>query len=219
MIFINFKTYETGTGEKALEMVKTLESVSRETGVKLIPIVQALDLRMIAGQTSLEVWVQGIDNITYGAHTGHTLPEGVLLAGAKGAVLNHSENKALNVEDLAGRNQRARDVGLKTLIFADSTDELRQAISLKPDFVSYEPPELIGSSDKSVATEKPDIVKKAVNIAKNADIPLIVGAGIQTKEDITTSLNLGASGFAIASGIMNAENPRTVIENLAKGFK
>lgn len=200
-----------------MAMIKTLESVSGQTEVKLIPIVQALDLRMIASQTSLDVWAQNVDNITYGAHTGHILPEGTRLAGAKGVVLNHSEKKA-DMNDLSAKHRRARDVGLKTLIFAGNMDELEQVILLKPDFVSYEPWELIGSGDKSVATEKPDIIKKAVDMAKKAGLPLIVGAGIHTKEDIATSLNLGASGFAVASGIMNAENPREVIENLLKGY-
>lgn len=199
-------------------MVRALEAVSQESHVKLVAVVQALDLRMVATKTNLEVWVQGIDNISYGAHTGHILPEGVVAAGARGVVLNHSEKKAMNFDELSGQVERAREVGLKTLIFAGSMDELANAASLNPDFVSYEPPELIGSSDKSVATEEPDIIKKAVEVAKKHDLPLIVGAGIHTENDIKTSLSLGATGFAIASGIMKANEPKKEIENLVKGY-
>ncbi len=201
-----------------MDMVRLLETVSRALQLKLVPVVQALDIRLVAGQTSLEVWVQDIDNISYGAHTGHILPEGVVAAGAKGVALNHSENKALDFEELVGKHARAREVGLKTLVFAGSMDELSQMIVLSPDFVAYEPPELIGSQNKSVVTEEPEIIKNAVELAQSKSLPLIVGAGIHTQEDIKISLSLGASGFAVASGIMQAQNPRQAVEDLVKGY-
>ncbi len=218
MIFVNFKTYQSGTGFQALDMASILEAVSRSSHIKLVPVVQALDLRLVADKISLEVWIQNIDNISYGAHTGHILPEGAVEAGAKGVFLNHSENKAFDFEELTGKCVRAREAGLKTLVFARDLEELSHVVTLTPDFVAYEPPELIGSKDKSVSTQKPETVKEAVELAQSNGLPLIVGAGIHTGEDIKISLGLGASGFAVASGIMQAQDFKSAVEELIKGY-
>ena len=58
MIFLNYKTYENGTGEKALFMSKIVEDVSRASGIKIIPAVQALDIKEITSNVSIEVWSQ-----------------------------------------------------------------------------------------------------------------------------------------------------------------
>ena len=93
MIFINFKTYEQGTGANAVKLAKIIEEASFETHVKIIPAVQASDIKEITNTTKLEVWVQKIDPVDPGAHTGAILPEAVVEDGATGTFLNHSENK------------------------------------------------------------------------------------------------------------------------------
>jgi len=218
MIFINFKTYLQGTGQSAVDLVKSLTELAENTHVKLIPVVQAADLKEITATTTLEVWAQHTDPVTYGAHTGSVLPEAVIEDGAQGTFLNHSEHKFANFNDLTAANSRAQELGLKTLIFASDLPELKLILKLKPTFVSYEPPELIGSSTKSVASEEPSIIKKASDIARGESIPLIVGAGIHSREDIKTSLELGASGFAIASDIMKAEDPVAELKELIEGY-
>ena len=40
MLFINFKTYEEGTGKNALELIKILEEVAESSQIKIIPVVQ-----------------------------------------------------------------------------------------------------------------------------------------------------------------------------------
>lgn len=207
MIFINFKTYESGTGEKAVLLSKIIEEVSRETGVKIIPVVQSSDIKEIVSTVSIEVWAQKID-----------LPEAVMEDGAIGTFLNHSENRFNDFDILAKAHDRAREVGLKTLIFAKDLDELTKVSSLKPNYISYEPPELVGSVDISVATAKPEIIEKASEISKQTGIPLIVGAGIHSWQDVKKCLQLGATGIAVASDIMNAEDPRKELLDLVEGF-
>ncbi|MBL7036599.1 triose-phosphate isomerase [Candidatus Microgenomates bacterium] len=218
MIFVNFKTYEKGTGAAALETVKILEEVSKSSGVKIIPVVQPSDVAEITQAVSLEVWVQKIDPVEYGAHTGSIIPEAVVEDGAMGTFLNHSEGK-IDFETLAKAHDRAKEVDLKTLIFASDIVELENISSLTPNFVSYEPAELIGSSTTSVTQAKPEIVKKAAEISRNAGIPLIVGAGVHSREDVKKSLELGAVGVAVASDIMNATDPKKELLDLVEGFK
>ncbi len=218
MIFINFKTYPAGTGQSAVTLVSHLTTLAESTHVKLIPVVQAADLKEITAATTLEVWTQHVDPVTFGAHTGSILPEAVLEDGAKGTFLNHSERKFAQFDELKNANARARSLDLKTLIFAQDLAELKLILNLQPTYVSYEPPELIGSRTKSVASEEPAIIKKASDLAKEVSIPLIVGAGIHSREDVKISLELGASGFAIASDIMKAEDPIKELKDLIEGY-
>ncbi|MFI5241006.1 MAG: triose-phosphate isomerase [Microgenomates group bacterium] len=219
MIFVNYKTYEEGTGKKAVELTKILEEVAHESQVKIIPVVQATDIKEIVASTKLEVWVQKIDPVEFGAHTGAIIPEAVFEDGAAGTFLNHSENRFNTFEELAKASDRAKEVGLKTLIFAKDLDDLKNVCSLTPNYVAYEPPELIGSTTTSVAEAKPEIIQKAYDIAKTAALPLIVGAGVHSGEDIKKSLELGAVGFAIATKIVKAVDPRKEILELVGGYK
>jgi len=209
MIFLNFKTYKSGTGEEALVMAKTIEEVGRKSGVKIISVVQAADIRDVVSEISTEVWTQKIDPVEFGAHTGSILPEAVADDGAVGTFLNHSENRFLNFETLCKAHDRAKEVSLKTLIFAKDLSELEEISGLKPDYISYEPPELIGNKDVSVATVEPETIAKASLISKNSGVPLIVGAGVHS----------GAVGVAVASDVMNAIDPKKELLDLARGFK
>lgn len=219
MIFINFKAYEKGSGQKALTLVRILEEVANETQIKIVPVVQVIDAELAVNSTKLEVWIQHIDPISYGAHTGWTLPEEAVRVGIKGVFLNHSEHKFADFDILTKAQARCREVDLKTLIFADSVDELEKVVGLKPTFVSYEPPELVGSVDVSVAQAKPEIITQASVISREASTPLIVGAGIHSKDDVKKSLELGATGVAVATDVVKAEDPKKELLELTEGFK
>lgn len=218
MIFVNFKTYQEGTGKRALELVQLLGEVQTETGVQVIPVVQLVDLRYLAQALAGEVWVQHVDGIEHGQHTGWILPEAVKEAGSTGTFLNHSERK-IDPQSLATATQRCQQVGLKTLIFAADLDELKRVVGFRPDLVAYEPPELIASPTTSVAKAKPELIADAVKIAKEAGVPLIVGAGIKDAQDVKKSLELGAVGIAVSSAVVLAKDPKEVVQELALGFK
>jgi triosephosphate isomerase len=70
-----------------------------------------------------------------------------------------------------------------------------------------------------VAQGHPDIVLKAVEIAKMKGIPLIVGAGIHSQEDVRKSVQMGATGIAVATYVVKSSDPRKSILGLAEGFK
>ena len=87
---------------------------------------------------------------------------------------------------------------------------------LSPDAIAIEPPKLIGG-DISVTTANPNIVKKSVEAVKsvNDKIPVLCGAGVKTGLDVRKSLELGAEGILIASGVVKAENPEQALHELA----
>ncbi len=219
MIFVNYKTYEEGTGQKAVVLTKILEEVAHETQVKIIPVVQIIDAESILAATTLEVWIQHVDPVSYGAHTGWTLPEEAARVGISGVFLNHSEHKFDNFENLSVANEKAKSANLKTLIFAGDLEELKKVCDLNPTYVSYEPPEFIGSVTTSVAEAKPEIVSQAAGIARSFGLPLIVGAGIHSMDDVRKSLELGAVGVAVATDIVKAEDPKKELLDLTEGFK
>ncbi len=219
MIFVNYKTYEQGLGQSGVELTKIFESVAHVTQVKIIPTVQATDIKEIVSSTTLEVWAQKVDGVEFGAHTGSIVPEAVLEDGAMGTFLNHSEAKFESFEELGKALDRAKEVGLKTLIFAKDLEELKNICSLTPNYIAYEPPELIGSVNTSVAVAKPEIIRQACEIAKTAAIPLIVGAGVHSENDVRRCLELGAVGVAVASDIMKSVDPRKELLELTEGFK
>lgn len=219
MIFVNFKTFEGGTGQRALSLIKILEDVAQSSGVKIIPAVQASDVKEAVLNSKLEIWTQKIDPVGFGAHTGSILPEAVYEDGAAGTFLNHSEAKMGGFEALGAAVKRAGEVGLKTLVFASGARELAQVVTLKPTFASYEPPELIGSRETSVAQAHPDIISEASEICKTAGVPLIVGAGVHSGGDVKKSLELGAVGVALATDVVAATDPRAELMDLVEGFK
>ena len=104
------------------------------------------------------------------------------------------------------------------MVFAANLAELDKVAELKPTFVAYEPPELVGSKTTSVAEAKPEVIAKAVEITKNHDLPLIVGAGIKSADDVRKSLELGAVGVAVASDIVAAKDPKKEILDLTEGY-
>jgi triosephosphate isomerase len=219
MIFVNYKAYEEGTGQKGIALTKILEEVAHATQVKVIPVVQIIDAEMVVAATTLEVWIQHVDPVSFGAHTGWTLPEEAARVGISGVFLNHSEHKFDNFDNLYTANEKAMSANLKTLIFAGDLDELKKICDLAPTFVAYEPPELIGSTTTSVTQAQPETILKAYEIARGAGVPLVVGAGVHAMEDVKKSLELGAVGVAVATDIVKAADPRKELLDLTEGFK
>ena len=219
MIFVNYKTFEESSGPKALLLTKTLEAVAHESQVKIIPVVQIIDAENVISSTTLEVWIQHIDPISYGAHTGWVLPEEAARVGVSGVFLNHSEHKFDNFDALKTANEKAMSANLKTLIFAGNLDELKKISELSPTYVAYEPPELVGSVTTSVAEAQPAVISQAEEIARSAGLPLIVGAGIHNIHDVKKSLELGAVGVAVATDVVKAVDPKKELTELTEGFK
>lgn len=215
IIITNFKTYESATGDRALELAKIHEKVAKETGVNIGVAVQAVDLKMIASAVEIPVFAQHVDAVEYGAGTGHILPEAISKAGAVGTLLNHSERR-INAGDLEKSIIRAKEAGLYVIVCAENADEGAEINKFNPDLIAVEPPELIGG-DISVSTANPEIIKESVE--KIGAGKVLVGAGVKTGNDVKIANELGGSGILLASGITKAENPEEVLKDLVSGLQ
>ncbi len=200
-------------GAEAVRLAKAADRVSNELGVSVIFDPQAVDIAAVARATRrLLVFAQHLDPVTPGRGVGSMLAEAVREAGAVGAMLNHSERR-MTIGDIAGSIGRAREVGLLTMVYADSPREAAAIAMLGPDIVLAEPPELIATS-RSAATEMRGFVEQAVEQVGRIDPGIIVmcGAGIQTPEDVERMMDLGVGGTGSSSGILKADDPVAMLE-------
>ncbi|VVB99940.1 Triosephosphate isomerase [uncultured archaeon] len=218
-LFVNFKTYEEGTGAKAVALSKLLSSFS-DGVVEIIPVVQAADLKAVCFASQLRVFAQHCDAVNYGSNTGKILPEALRAAGAHGTVLNHAENKIGN-DAIKATLARCREVGLKVMVCAETLRRAKEiaAFSPAPDFIAVEPPELIGG-DISVSTANPKLISDSVKEIRriNSGIIPITGAGIKSNLDVSKAIELGTMGVFVASGIVCAKDREFAARQLLSGF-
>ncbi len=214
MIVTNFKTYQSATAENAIKLAKIHQEVADELGVDIRVAVQAVDLAKVIDAVKIPVFAQHIDPVNFGSATGHVLPEAVKSIGAEGTILNHSERR-LDREVLSKSIVRAKEVGLITIVCAETPEEGASFLEFDPDYIAVEPPELIGG-DISVSSAQPEIIENAAKLIGTEK--LLVGAGVKTGEDVKICIKLGAKGVLLASGITKAEDPKAVLVDLAGGL-
>jgi triosephosphate isomerase len=205
IIVINLKTYQQG--EKAVKIAKEIEKVDKN----IILGVQASDIYEIAKKTKLKIYAQHVDPFEPGRNTGYILPEAVKKDKAIGAFLNHSEHK-LTLDVIKKTIERCKKIKLKTMVFVKDIKQAKEVEKLEPDFLIYEPPELV-AGNISVSSAKPEIIKNLSKKLKKTT-RFLVGAGIKTREDILLSMKLGASGIAVSSAITQAKNPGKKLKEL-----
>jgi triosephosphate isomerase len=219
IIIINFKTYTRGTGKAALKLAKIADEISEESKICIAVSPQFTDLSIISKEVHIPVLAQHIDPILPGSNTGHILPEAVKEAGAIGTLINHSE-KRISIKVIKEIVKRTKEIGLVSVVCADTPQRTHKAASFKPNMVAIEPPELIGTGIP-VSKAKPEIVKRAVGLVKDYDpkITVLCGAGITKGEDVIAALKLGAQGVLLASGVVKAQDQRKAILDLVNGLK
>lgn len=215
MLIINFKTYSQAIGPNALKLAQLLGETAKKfdrVAVGFAP--PSLQLAEVATHTNFPVWAQHTDPAGEGQFTGYLSPADAKEAGAVGTFLNHSEHP-LEMNVIEETLSLARKSGLEVLVFARDPKKVLGFRQLSPDYIAYEPPELIGG-DVSVTSAKPEIISEAVAAA--GEIPLLIGAGVHEKSDIEIALKLGAGGAVVSSAVVTSPNPQIVFSDLLSGF-
>jgi triosephosphate isomerase len=216
IIIVNYKTYSEATGKKAVKLSKIAEEISKETGVTIAVAPQVADLATVCNVVSIPVFAQHIDPIVPGSSTGYVLLESVKEAGAVGTLINHSERR-LKLCDIETIIARTREASMVSVVCTNNAAVSEAAAALKPDIVSLEPPELIGTGIP-VSKSRPEVVTETVSLVKhvNACVVTLCGAGITKGDDVAAALKLGTKGVLVASGIVKAKDPRKVIMEFAE---
>ncbi len=207
MIIVNYKAYRKAIGKNAEDIT---EKIERGAEGRVIVAPQTADLSL---ETDLEVFAQHIDGFDTGSHTGSNQIK-ALKEKATGSLINHSE-KRLEDEKIRRSVEKCKQEGLSSVVCAQTPEECEKYAKFSPDYIAFEPPELIGGN-KAVSTEEPEIIEKAVE--KSADVKNLTGAGIKTREDVKKSIELGCEGVLIASGVIKAEDVQAKISELCRGL-
>lgn len=219
IIVVNFKAYGESTGKNSLNIAKTAEKVSNETGIEIAVAPSFVDLVKIKESVSIPVYAQHVDNILPGSHTGSITLENLKDWNIDGIIINHSE-KQLKVSDIDELIKRSRGMGMKSIACTNNVSVTRAVASLGPDYVAIEPPELIGG-DISVSVARPEVISDSVKVVKevNINVTVLCGAGVKNKNDVKKAYQLGSSGILVASGVVKSKDIKSSLMDLASGFK
>ena len=218
LIVVNFKTYATAMGQKAVDLAQAMERASKDH-VRMIAVVSAFDLHAVKqAAPSLEVWSQHLDPVGQGSFTGWLQHENAIERGAQGTIINHAEHK-VDIEHVQQLMQQLPNDFSMCACAAD-VDEAHQLAELGPSFIAVEPPELIGG-DISVTTADPAIVSDTVNAVRaiNPQVRVLCGAGVKDGKDVKTAVELGAHGVLLASGVTKASDVDAVLADLVAGLE
>ena len=199
-------------GEEMLALAKVIDRVAIKYDVDIIVTPQYTDIKPIADSTErIHVFAQHMDYLRPGRGLGSVLPEAVRAAGAVGVMLNHAERK-LTMDAIEKTIARADEVGLGTIVCADTVEELTAIAKLSPNLLVAEPTELIGTgvtSDETYVTRTINDVR-----AINPDIMVLQGAGIKNGQDVYDTIMLGAEATGSTSGIFAAKDPAAMVEEM-----
>lgn len=218
LIVVNFKTYATAMGQKAVNLAQAMERASRDH-VRMVAVVSAFDLHAVKqAAPTLEVWSQHLDPVGQGSFTGWLQPQNAIEQGAQGTIINHAEHK-VEIGHVQQLMQQLPDEFPMCACAAD-VQEAHRLAELGPTFIAVEPPELIGG-DISVTTADPAIVSDTVNAVRaiNPHVRVLCGAGVKDGKDVKTAVELGAHGVLLASGVTKASDVDAVLADLVAGLE
>ncbi len=215
LIALNFKVYLEAIGEKAVELARIAEEVSREYGICVMVAPPQIDLARVVQEVEIPIFAQHVDPYKPGSHTGAVIAEDVKAAGALGSIVNHSEHR-LKLADIRMVLERLRENELMSLLCTDIV-ETTKAAALGPDILAIEPPELIGTGIP-VSKAKPEVVTGAVKAVKkiNPAVRVLCGAGISAGDDVAKAIELGTEGVLLASAYVKAKDPKAVLSEMAE---
>ncbi|MGI6561297.1 MAG: triose-phosphate isomerase [Clostridia bacterium] len=199
-------------GEEMLALAKVIDKTAIKYDVDIIVTPQAVDIRLLAENTErILVFAQHMDYLRPGRGMGAMLPEAVKAAGAKGVMLNHAEHK-LTPDVLEKTIQRADEVGLATIVCADTVEEVKAIAHMAPNIIVAEPTELIGTGQ----TSSMEYVRKTIETVRqiNEEIMVLQGAGIKNGNDVYRVISSGAMATGSTSGIILAKDPYAMVEEM-----
>lgn len=207
---VNPKSYLYG--DELIALAKHADELAEKYDFDVLFTAQLIDLpRLIDECPHLIPCAQYMESLKPGRGMGHVLPEALAAAGVKATFLNHAENPA-TVHELASTIARANEVGILTVVCADSVEEGEWIAHLHPDVMVCELTSLIGTGQ--VAGE--DYMRSSTEAVKRVSpqTKVLQAAGISTGEDVYNAIMYGADSTGGTSGIVAAEDPFATLDEM-----
>ena len=199
-------------GENMLALALEIDKAAKKYDVDIIVTPQYTDIPLLVERTErIHVYAQHMDSLPVGRGLGSVLPEAVKAVGAVGVMLNHAE-KPLTLDEVEKTIRRADEVGLATIVCADTLEDIVAIAKMGPNLVVAEPTALIGTGE----TSDVEYVKATIQAVRdiNPDIMVLQGAGISTGQDVYDVMMAGAEATGCTSGIIKAEDPSAMVEEM-----
>lgn len=206
-------------GDKALELAMHADRMSAKYNVSIIFTPQYVDIPLIANRVEhIFVFAQHMDSIKIGRGVGSVLPEAIKSAGAHGFLLNHSE-KRVPIDEIEKTIRRGDEVGLASMVCADDLSQAVKIASFDPNIILVESPELIGVGNRNNTDQKEIRMINESVWQVNPDIMVLHGAGIKCGQDIYDVFKNGAQGSGSTSGILLADDPFQMLEEMIRATR
>lgn len=207
---VNPKSYLYG--DDILALAKKTDELAAKYDFDVLFTAQLIDLpRIIAECPHLIPCAQHMESLKPGRGMGHVLPEALAAAGVKATFLNHAENPC-TVHELASTIARANEVGILTVVCADSVEEGEWIAALEPDVMVCELTSLIGTGQ--VAGE--DYMRSSTEAVKavSPNTKVLQAAGISTGQNVYDAIKYGADATGGTSGIVAADDPFATLDEM-----
>ena len=204
-------------GDDILNLALAADKASEKYGVDIIFTCPIVDIRRVREATKhIHVFAPHMDPLHVGRGLADILPESLVAAGAEGVMLNHVEKK-LSFDVLAETIKRAKEVGLLSIVCADSMAEATKIAGLSPDIIVAEPSELIGTG----VSVGPEYVAAATDSVKkvNDKILVLTAAGISNGEDVYNTIAAGADATGSSSGVAKAADRPAMVDEMISAVR
>ena len=199
-------------GNDVIELAKAADTASEKYNVDVIFTTPVVEIARVKAATKrIHVFAPHMDPLRPGRGLADTLPESLVAAGAEGVMLNHCE-KPLTLSVLKETIARADEVGLASIVCADSMAEASMIAMLKPNIIVAEPSELIGTG-VSVGPEYVEAATRAVKDV-NPDILVLTAAGIANGQDVYNTIKAGADATGSSSGVAKAKDRAAMVDEM-----
>lgn len=204
-------------GDQILDLARIADEAAAKYDVRVIYTTPYADIRRVAENVkNLKVFAPHMDDIPVGRGLACVLGESLKAAGAVGVMLNHAE-RPLPSSTLVRTLNRARELGLMSIVCADSMDETRAVAQMHPDLMITEPTELIGTGQAADLS----YVKTSVDAitAIDPNIGILVGGGISNGNDVYNTIMAGADATGSSSGIVKAADPGAMVHEMLQALR
>ena len=199
-------------GQDVIDLAIAADAASEKYDVDIIFTTPVVEIARVKAATKrIHVFAPHMDPIEPGRGLADILPESLVAAGAEGVMLNHVE-KPLTFDVLEKTIQRANQVGLTTIVCADSMADATKIAGLHPDIIVAEPSELIGTG----VSVGPEYVAAATDCVKKVDenILVLTAAGIANGEDVYNTIIAGADATGSSSGVAKAADRAAMVDEM-----
>jgi len=224
ILIINFKNYMEVSGKRCLALALEAERVAKELNmldsIAVAPPNPALAL-VAEHVRGIPVIAQHVDDKEEGSTTGYNVAKMLRSFNIRGSIVNHSEHRLLPKE-IEGIVKALHESDMLAIVCVKEPDEIDAiaGLSVEPDYIAIEPPELIGTGN-AVSKSKPEVITGSVERANSLGLKrskVICGAGIVDGRDASIAVRLGSRGVLVASGIVKAVNWYERIRDIALGM-